>query len=398
MSYTPFKRQDFAPSCPSGGTWWACGHGTYFVGCCARDPCDITCAQGNLYPGAFNPTSYGDFPDATCGTGSKFYTCTAGATFWGCCKTNACSQSGCPDGDLEPAILNREDLRSAYHASGGTTLASATRTSTASASIMSTPAITSVVPPTSFPTPEGKQHVGAIAGGAAGGAFGLALIIGLVLYYCCHAKKSRKGHADTVVRRLSDLPARTAEKDKAVPRPPDAAPPGYSSPNPEAGFYPQVPSQYGQYGTSYAYTQQQQQAYPPEPQELPIGRPSPVPFALKPAGRHRREASELSGDTAIRSELDTPLESPKGQQKQFAQPSPLTPQTRFEEQSPRSVEGNDAVQSWMAQQNLQAERGGRDGYGQGLGVQGVSDGDGVGNGREQRGYGNAANSSMYHGI
>lgn len=71
MAYTPFKRQDFAPSCPAGGTWWSCGYGTYFVGCCARDPCDITCAQGNLYPGAFDPTAYGTFPDATCGTGSK---------------------------------------------------------------------------------------------------------------------------------------------------------------------------------------------------------------------------------------------------------------------------------------------------------------------------------------
>lgn len=53
----------------------------YFVGCCARDPCDITCAQGNLYPGAFDPKAYGTFPDATCGTGSKFYTCTAGRKY-----------------------------------------------------------------------------------------------------------------------------------------------------------------------------------------------------------------------------------------------------------------------------------------------------------------------------
>ena len=77
------RRQAFAPRCPAGGTWWSCGYGTYFVGCCARDPCQITCAQGNLYPGGFDANAYGTFPDATCGTGSKFYTCTAGATFWG---------------------------------------------------------------------------------------------------------------------------------------------------------------------------------------------------------------------------------------------------------------------------------------------------------------------------
>ncbi|CAO2657608.1 Nn.00g037340.m01.CDS01 [Neocucurbitaria sp. VM-36] len=332
MSYTPVKRQDFVPSCPSGGTWWACGYGTYFVGCCARDPCDITCAQGNLYPGAFNPTSYGEFPDATCGTGSKFYTCAAGQTFWGCCKTNACSQSGCPDGDLEPAILNREDLRSAYHATGGTTLTSATRTSTTSSTAPSrtSDTATTATPATLINSSEPKNHVAAIAGGAAGGAFGLAVILALLIYYFCHAKKSRKGHTDTVVRRLSDLPAMTAEKDKRItPLPSDAAappPPDYSSPNPN---YPQQlpplnPSQYAPY--AYTTTQQQQYrhhqhgAYPlhSERQELPIEPLSPIPFSQKnnPEGyhyqQHRRDLSELSGETAVRSELGIPLPSPTG--------------------------------------------------------------------------------------
>jgi hypothetical protein len=43
----------------------------FFVGCCARDPCDIICAQGNLTPGGFNPDGYGKVPDATCGTGAQ---------------------------------------------------------------------------------------------------------------------------------------------------------------------------------------------------------------------------------------------------------------------------------------------------------------------------------------
>ena len=31
----------------------------------------MTCAQGNLYPGGFDPAAYGTFPDATCVTGSQ---------------------------------------------------------------------------------------------------------------------------------------------------------------------------------------------------------------------------------------------------------------------------------------------------------------------------------------
>lgn len=145
----------------------------------------------------------------------QFYTCSAGKTFWGCCKTNACSQGGCPDGDLEPAILNREDLRSAYHATGGSTMTSATRTSTASATSVTRTVDAQTSSATASAASNDKTPVAAIAGGAAGGAFALAAIITLLVYYCCHAKKSRRGHTDTVVRRLSDLPAMMAERDKA---------------------------------------------------------------------------------------------------------------------------------------------------------------------------------------
>lgn len=404
MAYTPFKRQDFAPSCPSGGTWWSCGYGTFFVGCCARDPCDITCAQGNLYAGAFDPASYGKFPDATCGTGSKFYTCTAGKTFWGCCKTNACSQGGCPDGDLEPAILNRDDLRSAYHATGGSTMTSATRTSTSSATSASRTVDSQTTSATASAVPKDKAPVAAIAGGAAGGAFALAVIITLLVYYCCHAKKSRRGHTDTVVRRLSDLPAMMAERDKAGLSAPDA-PPGYSSPDPN--FYPQGASQY----QTYAHHQQYHQ-YIPEPQELPIEPVTPGPYSAKPVGPgHQRGASELSGDTALRSELGTPLPSPKAQQMQFAQQSsprtpqssqfrrsPLTLQTQFGQQNSRSVQSHDSVQNWVAHQSWQTQTGSENGHHQGLGVQGLRNEDEAPHLSEQREYLIQPDGRRYPGI
>ncbi|OAL57015.1 hypothetical protein IQ07DRAFT_25534 [Pyrenochaeta sp. DS3sAY3a] len=380
MSYSPVKRQDFAPSCPSGGTWWACGYGTYFVGCCARDPCDITCAQGNLYPGAFDPSRYGLFPDATCGTGSKFYTCVPSGknTFWGCCKTNPCSQGGeCPDGDLEPAILNRDELRSAYHASGGTTMTSATRTaSTTSPTVTSDPSTTDALTPTDTSPPKHKTNVAAIAGGAAGGGFGLAVIVALLIYYICHAKKSRKDHTDSVVRRLSDIPAAMTEKDKGSKG--HDAPPGYTSPNPN--YYTQDPSQY----TTYAHIPHQ--SYNPVPQEMPIEPLTPVPYIRQPVVGHNRGFSELSGDTAIISELGTPIPSPNKQdgivyssptypETQYMQPSPSSPQPQFGQQNalvaqpqlsqqlspispqspysqhgPQRVQSQERVESWMEHQ------------------------------------------------
>ncbi|KAH9868268.1 hypothetical protein J1614_007340 [Plenodomus biglobosus] len=190
MNNSLHRRQDFAPRCPVGGTWWACGYGTKFVGCCTKDPCTINCAQGNLYPGAFDPAAYGTFPDLTCGAGSQFYTCTALDTFWGCCKTNPCSQGGCPNGHLEPAFINREDQLIAYHATdASTTLSTATQTATSRPS---------TIPANTAGTPNSKddKHVAAIAGGTAGGVFVLTATAGLLIYYTCFIRKSRKAHAE----------------------------------------------------------------------------------------------------------------------------------------------------------------------------------------------------------
>lgn len=59
-------------------------------------------------------------------------------------------------------------------------------------------------------------------------------------------------------------------------------------------------------------------AYPPAPQELPIEPLSPLPYGSKSTS-HRRNISELSGDTAVRSELGSPMLSPMAKQGSFAQ-------------------------------------------------------------------------------
>lgn len=311
MSANLTARQEFSPSCPSGGTWWACGYGTYFVGCCARDPCEITCAQGNLYPGAFDPKAYGTFPDATCGTGSKFYTCAAGKTFWGCCKTNPCAQNGCPDGDLEPAILNRDDLLSAYHATGGSTTIGSPSTSTASASPKKS---------------DDGTPVAAIAGGAAGGVFAAAAAVGIVVWWLClrRKRKAKKEH-DYEETGPNGIPGGAMGEIHQHHHKNSESPPSYTSPNPNFThtFYgPQSqdnPYSHPNYGQSPGEPYLSPLGHSPHdsvaahnyqgPQELPLSTPStpntPGKFRNhKSMYSHARGPSELSGDEP-HNELDS---------------------------------------------------------------------------------------------
>lgn len=153
----------------------------------------------------------------------------------GCCKTNPCSSNSvCSSGNIEPAFLNREDLRIAYGATGGSSSASSTRPTSASTIATSrTNAFSTTTSSTTIAAtatrdaaaatsaPKDGPPVAAIAGGAAGGAFALAAVVGLLIYYFCHAKKSRKGHEESAVRPQSDAPPMMAthDKDKPLPSP-----------------------------------------------------------------------------------------------------------------------------------------------------------------------------------
>jgi hypothetical protein len=350
-----------------------------FVGCCAtfgQDVCALNCAQGNLYSASFTASLHGTFPDASCEAGSNFYTCNGtNPAFLGCCKTNPCA-SGCPKNNLTPAFLGTDAKKIAYGALSSssssvpsstigistTSTTAASRTGTAGAGTATKDAAATAMPNKNGP------NVGAIAGGVVGGAFVLAVIIGLLVYFFCYAKRSRKGHEETLERRQSDLPAMTAahEKPKGVYSPDGkslytlerlcsllterTAPPGYVSPNPN--------DYYGAHAGQHQYQHQ----YVPEPQELPV-EASSTGFVPQNAALHQRNVSELSGDTIMRSELETPLATPVGS------PQRQTQATWQSASSPRSGSNWVAHQSWQSQ-------GGPDhapGPAQGLGLYGVNE-------------------------
>ncbi len=139
---------------------------------------------------------------------SRFYTCAAGNTFLGCCKSDPCQSDGCPDGSLEPAYVNRGDQMSAYQVTGGSTTASATAIVTASPN-----------PQVSQVSGGGKSNVAVIAGAAGGGGLVLAIIIALVVFCMCRRRKAKKARADASMDRHSFIPAEKAERDKLVSSP-----------------------------------------------------------------------------------------------------------------------------------------------------------------------------------
>jgi hypothetical protein len=234
--------------------------------------------------------------------------------------------------DLEPARMNQPDQLSRYHATGGSTAptsVSSTSTTSASAVSTTTTSITSVPSPSASAQAEHKTPVAAIAGGAAGGAFALAAIIGLVIYYMCFVKKSRKGHADTLERRqslsatgMTETAMKSSDGEHSIPKTCQtpltdtlAAPPSYSSPNPNINTFYNPLSQHPHPQDSdpryvtYAhhdpnYPNQHPHNWQPPPQELPVINAPPFPGSHKSMYGHRRGPSELSGDHP-RSELES---------------------------------------------------------------------------------------------
>jgi hypothetical protein len=132
--------------CPSGGDWYVCTYGTAFAGCCSVDPCLETCPAEYLHPIGFNPSDYGSFPDGSCGASANFYTCSAGKTFAGCCKSNPCMSGQCPKGDLTPVFLTRpEQFRYFGSVSGNTSALPPVQTAPV-ARISSAPAMSTYTP------------------------------------------------------------------------------------------------------------------------------------------------------------------------------------------------------------------------------------------------------------
>jgi hypothetical protein len=240
-----FLRQAFSPSCPSGGTWYACTSGSSFVGCCNTDPCQLGCSDGSLQPASFDPAFYGQFPDEQCSTGSRWYTCAkTSPPFLGCCKSNACKAGACPVGDLTAAFLSSNAALAAPFLNGSTSSTSAAVPSSSSStsstdvpstsslskfsllssttqavpssapttvyiySIISSPSISSSTTgpiPTDVAAQSKSSHVpaprpmptGAIAGGAVGGVAVVAFMLG-IFFFCFRRRAARRGMVDKI--------------------------------------------------------------------------------------------------------------------------------------------------------------------------------------------------------
>ncbi|KAH3910946.1 hypothetical protein HBI56_002550 [Parastagonospora nodorum] len=289
-------------TCPSGGQWYACGaESSKFVGCCTSDPCSNGCVQGNVRSGGFPMADFGKFPDASCETGSNFFSCSAAPTFWGCCKSNPCTDKpSCKEGDLVPAFLGRPEQFAAYAPS-----ASPSPTST----------------PSSAPSnaSSSSSNNGAVIGGAVGGSLGAAILVGFIVFFLCRRRKRKQQVAHDEAGAASTPKMRQRFEDNTSAQfVGQSPPPTYSSPNSQ--FYQPIPP------PKDSSNRRSYQAYRQEAdglQELPAN-------TTPPAGHRTSELpgeavsyrphgiSELpSSTTRVIAELETPQTSPDIQQGEF---------------------------------------------------------------------------------
>ncbi|KAF2031269.1 hypothetical protein EK21DRAFT_63518 [Setomelanomma holmii] len=231
---------------------------------------------------------YGKFPDASCGASSNFFSCTAGSTFWGCCKSNACAATPaatCKDGDLVPAFMERPEQFNAYAPSA---------------------------------TPEAKSGSnGAIIGGAVGGGVAAAIIIGVLIFFFCRRKKRSQHNLENGATASTPMMKERDEAHLSVQYGGQSPPPTYSSPNPN--FYGNVaPSKVNPYQQPYQEYRHEDSA----PQELPAENSSPVEhrYSELPAeSSSSKRYSELpAGARSATAELESPQASPRPLQSEFS--------------------------------------------------------------------------------
>ena len=207
------RRSDFEVSCLTGGSYYACGSSSGFVGCCVADPCTNGCGAGSLKPMSFDKNLYGEiFPDQECSSGSLWYTCAAtDPPFMGCCKSNPCVQGHCPVNDLTAGFLSGNDkLAAPYLGTSSSSISTAAATSS-SPTATSKPSASSEAAKVSSE----KIHPGAIAGGVIGAAILVALLIATVLV-CRRKRKAaapielmsheRKGLMDKSTTDMNGIP------------------------------------------------------------------------------------------------------------------------------------------------------------------------------------------------
>lgn len=220
-----FRRAEFNPSCPSGGTFYVCDSGSKFVGCCKGSPCVNGCSDGNLSPASFNADAYkSPFQDQSCPQGSSWYSCAfTDPPFLGCCKSDPCG-TGCPVGDLTAGFLSSNPAAAAQYLSYGSSATKSSRPTSLGGSSLTTSSVSNSLAPSSITGSSAKtsaasqsavasssqkdSHAGAIAGGVGGGIFLLIMLGALRLCY-----QQRKGRTST--KPLNELDA-PPEKPKPM--------------------------------------------------------------------------------------------------------------------------------------------------------------------------------------
>lgn len=196
-----YRRQVFEPSCPAGGEFYACDYGSRFVGCCTVEPCVNGCAETQLKPASFLKEKYKDVTGALCPGESNWWTC-AGTTppFLGCCKSNPCTQNGCPSKDLMAAILSPARSEALpYSPIANPSLTASTVSSSVSTASLSTATLlpstarlptATPLPSESTPLSTKTRTLGGIIGGAVGGGFLLVLVC--VVFFLYRRRKATK--------------------------------------------------------------------------------------------------------------------------------------------------------------------------------------------------------------
>ncbi|QBZ59446.1 hypothetical protein PoMZ_04407 [Pyricularia oryzae] len=190
---TPF--QAFGLSCPAGGKFYICETGSEFVGCCASDPCNLTgCPQSDLRTSSFSPDEYSSLPTQECANSdSLWYTCAFNVPpFMGCCKTNPCAnpKASCPTSSLGAAKLSSVDsLRERFLHPSPNSSAKPTPTSAPdrSPSNGAAPNTQSTTPsPQAVPSSDNNSGLstGTIAGIAVGVSALVLVAIAIIIWKC----------------------------------------------------------------------------------------------------------------------------------------------------------------------------------------------------------------------
>ncbi|KAF2648930.1 hypothetical protein K491DRAFT_762723 [Lophiostoma macrostomum CBS 122681] len=217
--------------------------------------------MGNLEPATFKTDDYAAFPDASCGTGARFWTCKANTPpFWGCCKSDPCNGQGCPRDDLVGAFIDRPEQKVAYLGDATLTLGSVSTLmlstlppATPTSSLMSTSIMTTQPSATETSgasqstgeqasgssSPPGKQsNTALVAGTATGGVLGICLILGLVYFFLSRRRRGKSGNivpdSEHIAKKDKLLSNSTCPELEACSSPGQlrSPPPPYSTPTP----------------------------------------------------------------------------------------------------------------------------------------------------------------------